>query len=239
MIAPGTKLAIMQPYFLPYIGYFQLISAVDKFVVFDDVCYINRGWINRNRMLINGEPAFFTVPLCNSSQNKIISNIQILSDERWRNKMLQSFRHSYSKACSFKQTYELLENIIHFPSIDLNAFLLNSLQTLVTYLEIKTDIIPSSAKYENSHLKGQDRILDICHREQAESYFNPIGGIELYNHDVFQVNQINLAFLKSREFTYLQGKHVHQPWLSIIDIMMFNSKDAVKGFLSQYDLVEN
>lgn len=239
MSALGTKLAIMQPYYLPYIGYFQLISAVDKFVVFDDVSYINRGWVNRNRMLINGEPAIFTVPLCNSSQNKNISDIQILNDDRWRHKMLQTFRHSYSKACSFKQTYEVLENIIHFPSIELNAFLLNSLQTLAAYLEIKTDIIPSSAKYKNSYLKGQDRILDICLLERAKYYLNPIGGVELYHRDAFQKNQINLAFLKSREFTYFQGKQAYQPWLSIIDVLMFNSKDAVKGFLSQYDLIEN
>ena len=229
----------MQPYFLPYIGYFQLIAAVDKFVVFDDVNYINRGWVNRNRMLINGAPAIFTVPLCNSSQNKLISDIKILNDGQWRNKMLRTFQQSYSKACNFKQTYDLLEHIINFPLAELNIFLLNGLQELITHLDIKTDIIPSSKKYGNTHLNGQERILDICKKEQAKNYINPIGGLELYHRDVFQKNRVDLTFLKSRELTYIQGKHPHTPWLSIIDVLMFNSKDTVKDLLLQYDLIEN
>lgn len=235
----AVKLAIMQPYFLPYIGYIQLIAAVDKFVVFDDVNYISRGWINRNRMLINGAPITFTIPLSNSSQNKLISDIKILDDNQWRGKMLRSFQQSYSKAPNFKQTYEMLEGIIAFPSTDLNVFLLNSLQTLAVYLNLKTNIISSSKKYDNSHLKGEDRIVDICAKEKAEIYLNPIGGFELYKRDVFQKKGVLLNFLKSREFTYPQGKHPHTPWLSIIDVLMFNSKDVVKDLLLQYEVLEN
>lgn len=211
MEASKNRLAIMQPYFLPYIGYFQLIAAVDKFVVFDDVNYINRGWINRNRMLLNGASAIFTIPLCNSSQNKLISDIKILNDAKWQKKMLRTFQQSYSKARNFEETFTLLEYIINFPLSELNIFLLNALQATITHLDIKTDIVSSSKKYNNNDLSGQERILDICRREQAKSYINPFGGLELYHENVFQKNGIDLFFLKSREFTYSQGKHPHTP----------------------------
>lgn len=236
---PVSRLAIMQPYFLPYIGYFQLMAAVDRFVVFDDVNYINRGWINRNRILVNGAPALFTIPLHSASQNKLISDIQIVNDDQWRKKILKTIHQSYSKACNFKQTYELLEYIVEYPSTELNIFLLNSLRTLANYLDIETDIISSSKKYGNAHLKGQDRILDMCLQEEAQFYLNPVGGMELYHRDDFHHKRIGLAFVKSRDIAYFQGTPHHVPWLSIVDVLMFNSKDAVKDLLLQYDLLEN
>jgi hypothetical protein len=162
-----------------------------------------------------------------------------LDDGQWQNKMLRSFQLSYGKANNFEQTYGMLENIITFSSLDLDAFLLNSLQTLVAHLGLNTHIIPSSRKYDNSQLKGEDRIVDICAREGAHTYLNPIGGLTLYSREAFRQRGVLLKFLKSREFTYPQGKHPHIPWLSMVDVLMFNSKEVVHDFLLQYEVLEN
>lgn len=227
----------MQPYFLPYIGYFQLLAAVDKFVVFDDVNFINRGWINRNRLLINGNAVTFTIPLHNSSQNRLIVDTQICNDTPWQKKLLKMFQQAYCRAKNFEQTTELLDRVVNFPDTRLNAFLLNSLRLVAEHLDINTNIIASSSIYGNSHLKAQDRIIDICLKEQAAEYVNLSGGLSLYHRTDFQRQDIELSFIKSQEIPYAQGKCQFIPWLSIVDVLMFNSKDDVKQHLLRYDRI--
>lgn len=231
------KLAIMQPYFLPYIGYFQLMAAVDKFVVLDDVNYINRGWVNRNRLLLNGVAHTFTVPLRGASQNRLICEIELDDAQGWREKLLRTLRQAYRRAPCYVQASALLESIINYPSVRLDELLLNSIREVACYLSLEVEIVASSRIYLNTHLKGQERILDICREEQASIYINPIGGVDLYDRANFLEQGTQLYFLRSRPISYSQGKGEHVPWLSILDVLMFNEPSAVRRLLTEKDLV--
>jgi WbqC-like protein family len=230
-------IAIMQPYILPYIGYLQLMATVDKFILYDDVNFINRGWINRNRMLVNGQDFMFTVPLKNASQNKLINEIELSEDIKWREKLLKTVEQAYKKAPQFAIVYDLIEQIINSKSEKITDFVSDSFVILNGYLEIKTEIVRTSAIYNNSRLKAQERILDICKQEQAQHYINPIGGMELYSRAFFEESNIKLNFIKSKPIHYQQFKNEFVPWLSILDILMFCDVPTIKAFLLEFELV--
>lgn len=230
-------LAIMQPYIFPYIGYFQLIHAVDKFVIYDDVNFINRGWINRNRILMNGKDFLFTIPLKDASQNKLINEIEVNWDENWKGKFLKTLEQAYKKAPHYQEVVELIERSLTPDKEIISKVIVNNLRLINDYLDISTEIVNSSAIYQNTHLKAQERILDICKQEQANHYINPIGGTELYNYQYFEESVIKLNFIKTDRIEYPQFKNEFVPFLSIIDILMFNSKENIKSFLNQYELV--
>ena len=227
----------MQPYFLPYLGYFQLLAAVDNFVLLDDANYINRGWINRNRILVNGDVHKFSLPLQGASQNRLICEIELQCDTVWKDKLLRKIRHAYSKAPHYSEVMPLLENTIEHPSTRLDEFLLYSLRAIVDYLELNTHIIESSRVYNNSELSGQDRIVDICKQEMATQYINAIGGRGLYSSEKFNSLDIDLKFLQSRGLTYRQLTEKHISGLSIVDVMMFNSRTEIQAMLKEYDLI--
>ncbi len=230
------RLAIMQPYFLPYVGYFQLMSAVDKFVILDDVNYINRGWVNRNRLLLNGTAHMFTVPLRNASQNRLICDIELVDGQIWREKMIRTLRQAYGKTPSFPHIFGLFEQIINHPCLHLDEFLVNSLHKIATCLSLRVEIVNSSRIYGNTHLKGQERILDICRQEHAEIYINLIGGKDLYDAARFSEQGTRLSFLQPRPVNYPQGKGEFVPWLSILDVLMCNAPDTMSRLLLEYDL---
>lgn len=227
----------MQPYFFPYIGYFQLIDAVDKFVIFDDVNYINRGWINRNRILINGKESIITLPLKAASQNKKINEIDLLLDGKEQQKMLRTIELNYKKAPFFEQVFHLICQIFKLNTVNISNFNYNQICIIRDYLGIKTDIVKSSQLYGNQDLKGEARIIDICEKEHAREYINPSGGLDLYNKERFKEKGINLFFLQPKPIVYTQLTEEFIPWLSIIDVLMFNSVNDVKYLLKQYQLV--
>jgi hypothetical protein len=231
------KLAIMQPYFLPYIGYFQLFHAVDKFIFLDDVNFIKKGWINRNRILINNEPTYFTLPLKSLSQNKQINELYRYRDAKWEKKFLNTLYHSYSKAPFFKNVFNLMEAIIHHEEDNLSQFLTGSLQTLNKYLGITTTVKRSSENYRNQHLKGAERLIDICLHEAADEYINPPGGKSLYDKEEFKENGIHIFFLEPGNIQYNQYKNHFIPGLSILDVMMFNNPQEIRKMLKIYTLV--
>jgi hypothetical protein len=230
------KLAIMQPYLFPYIGYFQLINAVDKFVLLDDVNYISRGWINRNRILINGDAQLISVPLKNASQNRLINEIEIVNDQKWREKLLRTFQFNYKKAPFFNDVFHLVEKIILNKEKSISTFIFNSINDINKYFAIKTIIEPSSAKYNTKNLKAEQKVLNICIQEKATTYINPIGGTELYSKQLFKDNNLDLFFLKTKEIVYIQNCKNFIPWLSIIDVMMFNSVDRIRVMLDDFEL---
>lgn len=230
------KIAIMQPYFFPYIGYFQLINAVDKFVFLDDVNFINRGWINRNRILVNGKDVIFTIPLKDASQNRLINEIMTGGDE-WKNKILKTIELSYKKAPQFYSVFGVINEVISSSLHDIASFAKKSIESVCSYLEIKTEIVFSSNQYNNKNLKGEERIIDIVLKEKATDYINPGGGTELYNRDNFFDRGLQLYFLKTKELIYPQFKNQFVPFLSIVDVMMFNEKEKVKQLLQEYELV--
>ncbi|GAB4033480.1 WbqC family protein [Spirosoma jeollabukense] len=230
-------LAIMQPYFLPYIGYMQLMSAVDTFVLYDDVAFINRGWINRNRLLINGQEYLFTVPLKDASQNKRINEVYLADDPKWRGKLLKTIEQGYRKAPYYGTVMPLTEKIVNFETDSIADLVYFSLVELNQYLGLTTRLVQSSSMYANVALKAQERILDICRQENATRYINPIGGTELYDKPTFDQAGIQLNFIKANRVEYPQFKNDFIPWLSIIDALMFNDVAAVKVLLGEYELV--
>lgn len=231
------SVAIMQPYFLPYLGYFQLLAAVDTFVVLDDVNYINQGWVNRNRLLLNGAPHTFTVPLRSASQNKLICDIELVSENNWRHKLTRTIQQSYRRAPCYSQVYPLLLEVVNYPAIRLADFLLHSISQIIKYLALEVEMVSTSRVYKNENLRGQDRILDICNREQADLYLNPIGGLNLYDRATFLEQGIQIKFLRSLPVNYQQGKGDYVPWLSIIDVLMYNELPEVRKMLVQTELV--
>jgi hypothetical protein len=231
------KLAIMQPYILPYIGYFQLINAVDKFVLFDDVNYIKKGWINRNRILLNNKEYLFTLPLEKVSQNKKINEINLLSDMGWKAKLLKTFKMAYKKAPMFETVYPLIADIISFDEFNLSIYLGNSINKICEYLNIKSCIVNSSVSYNTAEYKGQDKIIKICRQEKATEYINPAGGMNIYKYARFEEENIKLYFLKSNPIIYKQFDMDYISGLSIMDILMFNDKRQFSNFLNEYVLV--
>jgi WbqC-like protein family len=231
------KVAIMQPYFLPYIGYFQLINAVDEFLIYDDVNYINKGWINRNNILVNGKACLFSIPLKEASQNKLINEIEIINDGKWQSKLLKTIEQSYKKAPNYQTVAPMVHEIINFGDTNLSKYICNSLSTICKYLQINTEIIPSSSNFNNNQLKAQDRILDICLQLRAENYINPIGGVELYDKEIFEKSGIKLNFIKTQAIEYKQFSNTFTPHLSILDLIMFNSKQVISELINRFELI--
>jgi hypothetical protein len=227
----------MQPYFFPYIGYFQLIANSDVFVIYDDVNFIKKGWINRNTILVNNTPYLFSIPLQNVSQNKLINEIFISDLDKWKTDLLKTISLSYKKAPFYQDVYPLIEKIISFDELNLALYIQNSLQNLCEYLNLNTKLIMSSEIVKNNDLRGENKIIDICLQLGANQYINAIGGIELYIQDNFQVKNIDLKFIKSENIIYKQFKNEFKPWLSIIDVIMFNNVHDVKQILNQYELI--
>jgi len=228
------KIAVMQPYLFPYIGYWQLINAVDIFVIYDDVNYIKRGYINRNSILINNEAKRITLSLKKASQNKLINQIEVGDDGK---KFLNAIKMSYSKAKYFKNVYSLIEEILTQKERNLAKYIGYSIIKISEYLNINTKIVYSSDIDKNNRLKGQDKIIDIVKTLNGFHYINPIGGITLYDKDDFKQEGIKLSFLETKSFSYSQFGNDFIPNLSIIDLLMFNSHEDLTNFLNYYNLI--
>lgn len=232
------KLAIMQPYFMPYLGYFQLINAVDTFVIYDDVNYIKRGFINRNNILMNGEKIYFNIDVSKVSQNKLINEHYIIISTEDIEKKLITLKTSYKKAINYENINTLIEKILNNSEKNLAYFLKNSIEDICDYLDIDTKLILSSSLEKNNSLKGQNKILSICQNLNVDSYINALGGQELYCFNEFEKYNINLSFINMDKIVYKQFENKFTPNLSIIDVLMFNSKEEVKKMLNQYTLIK-
>lgn len=231
------KLGIMQPYFFPYIGYWQLMNAVDKYVIYDDVNFIKGGWINRNRILVNGKPQYFNVQMKGASPFKLINEVEVNNSEISVNKNLKTIYMAYHKAPYFSKVNLLIEKILKNQTQNLSEYVINSIKSIAEYLNIKTEIIISSKISKNNELKNQDKVIDICKKLNATDYYNAIGGMDLYSFYEFKKNGINLSFLKTNDICYEQFNNEFVSNLSIIDVMMFNSKDKIKEMLDDFTLI--
>jgi len=229
------KLGIMQPYFLPYIGYFQLINAVDKYVIYDNIEYTKKGWINRNRILMNGKDFLISLPLKKDSDYKTVGERELSSDYHPK-KMLDQIRSSYAKAPYFKEVALLLESILFHDETNLFNYIFHSVKAINNYAGIHTELVVSSTVNIDHQLKSEEKVMAICKALDAGSYYNPIGGVELYSKERFQSSGIDLKFLKSDTIEYKQFKHDFVPWLSMIDVLMFNSREEVSILLNKYTL---
>lgn len=231
------KLGIMQPYFFPYIGYWQLINAVDKFVIYDDVNFIKKGWINRNRIVVSGKLQYINLPVKAISQNKFINEHEIEQNERINRKTLMCIEASYRRAPYFNDVYPIVSHILLSKETNLVAYLENTFHEIANYLEINTEFVLSSNIEKDCSLKGEDKIIEICNRLKAQEYYNAIGGMSLYSKERFEHEKIALYFLEANEIVYKQFEKEFQPNLSIIDVLMFNSKAEVQEMLSNFKLI--
>ncbi len=231
------KIAIMQPYFFPYIGYFQLMNAVDEFVLYDNIQYTKKGWINRNRILANGKDSYITIPLRKDSDFLDIRDRYIAASwDTERKKVLNRISEAYRKAPCFDTVYPLLEGCMNFGETNLFAFILNSLHAIKRYLKIETPFVISSTLPIDHALKGDRKVIAICKERNADTYWNPIGGIQLYSRETFAAHGISLHFLKANEVPYNQFTNEFVPFLSIADVMMFNDRNSIIQMLPSYIL---
>ncbi len=231
------KLGIMQPYFFPYIGYWQLLNLVDKYVIYDDVNYIKGGWINRNRILNSGAVQYLNVQMQGASPYKLINEVERSLDQVYINKTLKTLSNAYGKAPYFDVVFPMLENIFNSQENNLALFLTEAIKEICKYLDINTEIILSSEIEKDNSLKGADKVVHICQIMGASDYYNAIGGQELYDKDMFRENGIDLHFVETHSISYSQGNAQFQSNLSIIDVLMYNSKEEVKNMLEKYTLV--
>ena len=234
----NKRIAIMQPYFFPYIGYFQLINSVDEFVIYDNIQYTKKGWINRNRILCNKSDKLITLPLKKDSDFKDVFERKL--SDTWiddRNKILNLIKTSYRKAPFFNDVFEICQKCLLYDDQNLFNFIFNSIKIINEYLEIKTKMILSSSVNIDHSLKSKNKVIAICKEMNATTYINAIGGVDIYDKDEFLENKIFLNFIKSNSLNYKQFDNEFIPWLSIIDIMMFNSKNKVIELVNSYSII--
>jgi hypothetical protein len=233
------KLAIMQPYFLPYIGYFQLINAVDTFVVYDNIQYTKKGWINRNRFLRDQSDVVFTVPLKKDSDFLNVDQREIAESFN-STKLINQLRTAYRNAPYFSVAMPIIEGIIRHSETNLFRFIRHSIAMVCDYLRITSKTIHSSTIDIDHTLKAQNKVLAICEALGASTYINPIGGTSLYSKAAFTARGVNLQFLKSMPFEYSQFGEPFVPWLSIVDVVMFNKPETTCDYLNAgYSLIES
>ncbi|KHT00801.1 WbqC family protein [Pectobacterium brasiliense] len=231
------KYAVMQPYFFPYIGYFQLMAEVDVFVVYDNIKYTKKGWINRNRILLNGKDSTFSLPLKKDSDFLDVKD-RVLSETFNRDDLINKIRGAYRRAPYFKNVFPLLENIINYRDDNLFNYILYSLVSIKGYLGLTCDIKVSSSINIDHSLKSQDKVLAFGNALGAKSYSNPPGGISLYSQEAFSLHGMTLNFIQPNNIIYKQFDKPFVAWLSIIDVMMFNSSDEVLHLITnEYELI--
>ena len=228
------KLAVMQPYLFPYLGYFQLIRAVDAFVVYDDVNYIKGGWINRNFVLSESDKQLITLPLQGASPNQLINQVTVGNRH---NKLIETIRHRYGKAPQFSAVFALVENILNQQEKNLARFLEYQLRQVCDYLGLHPTWYVSSSLKKDNELRGQDKVLAICEELGATHYINMPGGKSLYNREAFASRGIQLSFIQPKAVAYRQFANEFTPNLSIIDVMMFNDQAQCAKLLEEYELV--
>ena len=231
----------MQPYVFPYIGYFQLVNSADKFVFYNDVNFIKQGWINRNNILCQGKPLLFTIPLEKQSSFSKINEVETsrLLFGKWRDSFLKTIDNNYKRAPYYAQVKEVILDTI-FDDVKqskISELAILSIKNVLDYLSIEKRTLASEDLYHNNDLAAEFRIIDICLKENASIYINPIGGIELYSKKKFSDNGIELLFIKPNLRDYKQFSNDFVPALSIIDVLMFNSVTEVKNMLNDYQFV--
>lgn len=233
------KLAIMQPYFFPYIGYWQLIHAVDCFVLFDDAQYMRHGWVNRNRILKpGGSWQYILVPLKKHDMTELIKNVQVHPDKKWKELIIGQLAHYKKKARYFDETNEMVREIL-FSNNEQSIAAVNFaiIKKLCAYLDVKKEIIVSSGQnldYAEVSDAGE-WALRIAEQMGAAEYINPAAGAELFNREKFSSSNIRLSFCKSQEIVYSQ-RGIFEPSLSIIDVLMFNGIEGTKELLKNYSV---
>lgn len=232
------RLAIMQPYLFPYVGYFQLAAAVDRFVFLDDVQYIQRGWINRNRFPMDGEPRYFTVPVRHGGQHAMIKDVMVATEQhRMIRQTIKTVGQRYQRAPQFSRVFPIFEAVMRRREISIADMAIESVRSVYQYLDCGPAWVVSSARnYRNRQLSGQDRVIDICRQEGAILYVNPPNGRYLYSAQVFRENGVALRFLNPVIEPYPQGSEAFLAAMSILDLLMHLPREEVRRHVANVSL---
>jgi hypothetical protein len=232
------KTAIMQPYFMPYIGYWQLIHSVDEFIVYDNIEFTKKGWFNRNRILDGDHDRLFTIPIKKDSDYLNVGE-RYLSDDSQNEiqRTLRIIQNTYRKAPYYSVAYPIIEACFTSNDRNLFGYIYNSIRIICDYLDVDTKITISSQIPIDHNLKAEQKVLALCKATDTDMYVNAIGGMELYDKEEFKSNGLDLQFIKSNNIEYAQLGNPFVPWLSIIDVIMFNDKKTVMRMLEEYTLV--
>ncbi|HZW12286.1 MAG TPA: WbqC family protein [Noviherbaspirillum sp.] len=234
------KIGMMQPYLFPYLGYFQLMSAVDVFVLGDDLQYVKESWINRNRILMNGTDKLITFPL---KKGKYLSRIneRVLSDDfsAEADKLLRVIFNAYARAPQYKKVIPFLEALFKYPEKSLAKYAEHSIRRIAEYLGIKTEIVIASDLCIGEVVDKQDRVIKTAKKLNGEVYINLIGGVDLYDFDLFEEHGLKLVFHRINDISYPQFGNEFVPLLSIIDVLMFNEMSEVQRKLNCYSLLDS
>lgn len=228
----------MQPYLFPYYGYFQLIKSASSFVFYDNVQFIKGGWINRNRILMNGKEQLFTLPLIKASPNKSINQIEAKCDDFFRKKFNKTLEAAYGNAPFFKPVRELVMDTFSTNCNTISGISKSSIISTSEYLDLKVNFADFSVVGSNlMTMDRSDRLIEMTKKLGLNAYVNSANGEELYDRAYFSKREVSLHFLKPRGIEYNQFNKEFVPNLSIIDMIMFNSKDKVQDYLSRYNLL--
>lgn len=231
------RVAIMQPYLLPYQGYFQLIEYVDRFVVYDDIEYTKKGWINRNRILRNGEPAYFTLPI-KSDRDTMDVRDRSIADAFDKGKLQRQILQPYARAPHLDEMSSLVRDVLSFNGTNLFAFVWNSLQLATAVLGIETEFVVSSSLGISRSLRGEDRVIETCSALGATEYVNPIGGLDLYDAERFADRGIDLRFHRAQLSPYQQSSQEFVAGLSVIDSIAFlGASEAARFIRSDFEIL--
>lgn len=237
-------LGIMQPYLFPYLGYFQLMNYVDKYVFCGDMQYIRWGWVNRNRLRIhNGQQTyFFTFPVAKDDHRKKINERYYRDLKRNCDKLKKSLYLDYRRAANFEEAYTVLEEAMCFQEDNVAYFNMNANYIIARYLGIETEISCTDTIKDEIfwqkfiQLEREERVIYMCQYYNADTFVNAIGGIDLYHKSVFKDNGIDLYFLQMNDIVYPQSGDIFVPNLSIIDVIMRNKIDKARSLLKMYQL---
>jgi len=248
----------MQPYFFPYIGYFQCLNAVDKYILYHNLAFIKNAWINKNFVLLKqGKKSPIIIPVIQKSSFKTINIIAIDETQHWRNKLLNKVYLNYKKAPHFEETFKLVSDVVNKKYEFIHQITSDSIISVKDYLKIETDIVTENNQYEDIEKyfaeMGQNmlmyegqylerkviRVLEICKRLNAKTFINAIGGIDLYKKDIFKSFGIDLIFIKTNEELSYQQNSTNNfiPNLSIIDVLMFNGRSKTRAMLHSYSII--
>jgi WbqC-like protein len=230
------KVAIMQPYFLPYIGYYQLIKAVDAFIFYDDVNYIKKGWINRNKIRLNNVDYLFTLPIRAASQNKKINETVLIDDNKWKHKLFTTIRNNYKKSNNYNKAIQLIEEILFYKEINLAKYVQNSLIVISKYLGLRQKFFVSSSLNYDKNTNGTDKILSICKAIGCTTYRNAIGGIDLYDKSLFQESNIQLQFVKPLDLK-IDSFDFNPMNYSILELLFQESQAEISGHINNYEII--
>jgi hypothetical protein len=233
------KIAIMQPYFFPYLGYFSLIVSCELFIVFDPVQYIRKGWINRNRILKKGGGVkYINLPIVKTPRDTLISEIRMNNQINWKASIIQNLDYYRLNAPYYHDVAQLLEECFDQDTENLTQFLTVCLQKTCAYLGISFHSkIYSKEKIQHPKpMNAGDWAFYISKFYNASTYHNPIGGRDIFNPEKFEKSGIQLLFIENRLNQYDQAITQFIPGLSIIDVMMFNSKEECRKLIHQYKL---